>query len=645
MENTNKTLWIISIISAIAYTIALGLDIWFAPQNGALAQAIVSVYLISYIVLGFSILKATFLGFASRDFFNENSLMGIASIGAWLLGDGAEAVAIVLFYQIGEHLQESMVMRTKDSIKSLQKLKIESIRVLRDEQRIEIPPESVQVGDIVIVLAGERIGIDGIITKGAANLDLSALNGESIPMAVHEGQEVLAGAISLDGALQIRATKPYIDSALSKIIALIETGSAKKAQSEEFITRFARFYTPIVVGLAALIAFVPALLALASGEDARNALQIWGERGLIFLVISCPCALVISIPLSFFVSLGVASSRGILIKGSRFLEALHNVQTLVFDKTGTLSKGELRVSKIQTFGNYDTAQLLTLAQSLESHSTHAIAKAIVREENAQPLLTLADVQEIAGGGMSAQYEGRTILAGNARFLRERDVQIGGGESTFCNVYIADNGELVGILSLSDSLKDEAQETVQDLRKQHKKIVILSGDSSLVVQDIANALDVKDFYGDLLPKDKVDRLQDLLEPTRQKRKNLVAFVGDGINDAPSLALSDVGIAMGKSGSDIALENADIVILDDNLQKITFAFAIAHKTRQILWQNITFALGAKIAIMLLGAFGIANIWLALFGDVGVALLTLLNAKSALLGLQTQNEFGCRSTQARL
>ena len=633
MESNDKIMRAAFIVSAVVYGIALGLDIWLAPTEGALAGAILGIYIISYIVLGFPILKETLKGFIARDLFNENSLMGIASIGAWLLGDGAEAVAIVLFYQVGESLQDSMVARTKDSIKSLQKLKIESIRVLRDDKRIEIPPESVRVGDIVVVLAGERIGVDGIITQGAANLDLSALNGESIPVAAQEGQEVLAGTINLDGVLHIRATNSYADSALSKIIALIEEGSAKKAQSEEFITRFARFYTPAVVGLAALIAFVPPLLALASGADAQNALHVWGERGLIFLVISCPCALVISIPLSFFVSLGAASSRGILIKGSRFLEALHNVQTLVFDKTGTLSKGQLSVSKIQSFGNYDKTRLLTLAQSLESHSTHAIAKAILREENAQELLALVDVQEIAGGGIGAQYEGRAVLAGNARFLREKGIAVVEETGAFCNVYLADNGELVGILSLSDTLKDETKETLRELREQHKEIVILSGDSGLVVQEMANALGVKYFYGDLLPKGKVERLQALLAPQQeQKRKNLVAFVGDGINDAPSLALSDVGIAMGKSGSDIALANADIVILDDNLQKITLAFAIARKTRQILWQNIGFALGAKIAIMLLGAFGIANIWLALFGDVGVALLTLLNAKRALWGYRS-------------
>ncbi|MBD5166387.1 MAG: cadmium-translocating P-type ATPase [Helicobacter sp.] len=633
MESNDKIMRAAFIVSAVVYGIALGLDIWLAPTEGALAGAILGIYIMSYIVLGFPILKETLKGFIARDLFNENSLMGIASIGAWLLGDGAEAVAIVLFYQVGESLQDSMVARTKDSIKSLQKLKIESIRVLRDDKRIEIPPESVRVGDIVVVLAGERIGVDGIITQGAANLDLSALNGESIPVAAQEGQEVLAGTINLDGVLHIRATNSYADSALSKIIALIEEGSAKKAQSEEFITRFARFYTPAVVGLAALIAFVPPLLALASGADAQNALHVWGERGLIFLVISCPCALVISIPLSFFVSLGAASSRGILIKGSRFLEALHNVQTLVFDKTGTLSKGELSVSKIQSFGNYDKARLLTLAQSLESHSTHAIAKAILREENAQELLALVDVQEIAGGGIGAQYEGRAVLAGNARFLREKGIAVVEETGAFCNVYLADNGELVGILSLSDTLKDETKETLRELREQHKEIVILSGDSGLVVQEMANALGVKRFYGDLLPKGKVERLQALLAPQQeQKRRNLVAFVGDGINDAPSLALSDVGIAMGKSGSDIALANADIVILDDNLQKITLAFAIARKTRQILWQNIGFALGAKIAIMLLGAFGIANIWLALFGDVGVALLTLLNAKRALWGYRS-------------
>ena len=633
MESNDKIMRAAFIVSAVVYGIALGLDIWLAPTEGALAGAILGIYIISYIVLGFPILKETLKGFIARDLFNENSLMGIASIGAWLLGDGAEAVAIVLFYQVGESLQDSMVARTKDSIKSLQKLKIESIRVLRDDKRIEIPPESVRVGDIVVVLAGERIGVDGIITQGAANLDLSALNGESIPVAAQEGQEVLAGTINLDGVLHIRATNSYADSALSKIIALIEEGSAKKAQSEEFITRFARFYTPAVVGLAALIAFVPPLLALASGADAQNALHVWGERGLIFLVISCPCALVISIPLSFFVSLGAASSRGILIKGSRFLEALHNVQTLVFDKTGTLSKGQLSVSKIQSFGNYDKARLLTLAQSLESHSTHAIAKAILREENAQELLALVDVQEIAGGGIGAQYDGRAVLAGNARFLREKGIAVVEETGAFCNVYLADNGELVGILSLSDTLKDETKETLRELREQHKEIVILSGDSGLVVQEMANALGVKYFYGDLLPKGKVERLQALLAPQQeQKRKNLVAFVGDGINDAPSLALSDVGIAMGKSGSDIALANADIVILDDNLQKITLAFAIARKTRQILWQNIGFALGAKIVIMLLGAFGIANIWLALFGDVGVALLTLLNAKRALWGYRS-------------
>lgn len=615
----------LSIISALAYFLALLLDIWFAPKEGALAQTILAIYIVSYAVLGFQILKQTLLGFIACDFFNENSLMGIASLGAWLLGDGAEAVAIVLFYQVGESLQERMVMRTKDSIKSLQKLKIETIRVVRGETQIELPAQEVQVGDIVVVRAGERIGVDGIIVSGTANLDLSALNGESIPTPATTGQEVLSGSLNLDGVLQIRATCSAADSALSKIIALIESGNAKKAQTEEFITRFARLYTPIVVGVAALVVVVPTLFAFINGEEWQNALQVWGERGLIFLVISCPCALVISIPLSFFVSLGVASSHGILIKGSRFLESLCFVQTLVFDKTGTLSKGELCVNDVMPFGDYPKTQLLTLAQSLESHSTHSIAQAIVREPNTEPLFALENVQEIAGGGIRATIQGRIVLAGNARFLRENGIELSEQEGALCFVYIADNGKLAGVLSLADSPKDESKDIIQTLQAQQKKIVILSGDRGLVVKEFANELGVTQFYGDLLPQNKVEKLQNLLE--QKKQPNLVAFVGDGINDAPSLALSDIGIAMGKSGSDIALENADIVILDDNLRKIVLAFAIAHKTRRILWQNIALSLGTKVVIMALGVVGVANIWLALFGDVGVALLAILNAKTAL------------------
>lgn len=613
--------FVVASVAACAYVITLALDVFFDVRDDWSFRVIVAVYAISYIILGYGILKEAFWGIYQRDFFNENSLMGIASLGAWFIGDGAEAVAIVLFYRVGEYLQDFIVGRSKRLIRGLQDMKIQTIRIKRGDCYQEVMPHDVQVGDVVVVFAGERIGVDGIVLFGESQLDLSALNGESIPAVVTQGEEVLSGALNLDSVLHIQATHSYADSTLSKIIDLIESGNAQKSHSEEFITRFARAYTPIVVGIALFISVVPPLVLSLYGGDIVELLRTWGERGLIFLVVSCPCALVISIPLSFFVSLAKASRQGILIKGSLFLERLYHIKTFVFDKTGTLTKGSLSICGIKSFEGYSADDVLSLAGSLESHSNHPIAKAIA-DANSCPLLAVQSIQEYPGGGLCGILDNQKMWIGNARFLRENGIDVIEEDSLLCNVYLAVDGRVVGILHLADSIKDESSEVVCMLKTQKKDIVMLSGDRNAVVQNVAQKIGIEHFYGDLLPASKVAQLQDMQSGDRK-----VAFVGDGINDAPSLAISDIGIAMGKRGSDIALENADIVIMDDDMRKIPLAVEIAKKTQSILWENIIFALGTKGLIMICGAAGIANIWMALFGDVGVALLALLNATRAL------------------
>lgn len=585
----------------------------------------VLLFVVSYFALGYRILKKAFLGALRREYFNENSLMVIASLGAFYIGEGAEAVAILLFYRVGEFLENLVVEKSKKQIRSLGDLKVENARILQGDTQVQISPQSVKKDDILIVFAGERILADGVVVKGDGSIDNSALNGESIPQSVCVGDKVLSGGINLSGVLQIQATQNYADSTFSKVLKLIEEGNAQKSKSEEFITKFARYYTPIVTLLAFLVALLPPLYFWVLGGDFMQELQTWLYRGIIFLVVSCPCALVISIPLTLFAALGRASKEGVLIKGSSYLEALNSVGSIVFDKTGTLTKGALMLKEIHTKKHYTKDYALNLAKALESHSNHPIAKAILNAKcNLDQAILLDSIKEYAGGGILAKYENKNLALGNARFIAEiTEQQIMESKNAKCEIFLGLEKEVIASFDFEDLIKTEAKEVVEDLKGF--ELFILSGDRNLVTQAVAQEVGIANYFAPLLPADKVKHLKEILTSSKNTNKKVI-FVGDGINDAPSLALSDIGIAMG-NGSDVALEGADIVIMHNDLKKIPFILKLAKKTRLILRQNIIFALGAKVAIMIFGVFGIANLWIALFGDVGVALLALLNAMRAI------------------
>lgn len=610
----------IFILAMLCYGVALcaELEIFSLPHFAWL-------FVLSYFALGYGILKRAFLGLLRREYFNENSLMVLASLGAFYIGEGAEAVAILLFYRVGEFLEGFIVEKSKKQIRSLADLKVENARILQAGKQVQIPPESVKKDDVLMVFAGERILADGVVVKGEGSVDNSALSGESIPQSVGVGDKVLSGGINLDGILEIQATQSYVDSTFSKVLRLIEEGSAQKSKSEEFITKFARYYTPIVTLLAFLVACIPPLYFWALGGSFVQELQTWLYRGIIFLVVSCPCALVISIPLTFFASLGKASKEGVLMKGSSYLEALNSVGAIVFDKTGTLTKGILTLKEVRTQGDYTKDFALKLAKGLESHSNHPIARAILQVgiQDDTPI-ALDSIKESAGGGIFAHYEGKVLALGNAHFINSLFKQpIIESQNEKCEIFLSLGGEMVASFVFEDAIKEEAKEAVGDL--QGFKKFILSGDRVEVTQAVAQEVGIANYFAPLLPADKVAHLKEILSNNKALGKKVI-FVGDGINDAPSLALSDIGIAMG-NGSDVALEGADIVIMHNDLKKIPFLLRLARKTRLILWQNIIFALGVKVAIMVFGLFGIANLWIALFGDVGVALLALLNAMRAI------------------
>lgn len=582
------------------------------------------LFVASYFVLGYGILKKAFFGLLRREYFNENSLMAIASFGAFYIGEGAEAVAILLFYRVGEFLEDLIVEKSKKQIRSLADLKVESARVLQDGKQVQIVPESIKKDDVLIVFAGERILADGVVKKGDGSVDNSALNGESIPQSVSVGDKVLSGGINLSGVLEIQAVQNYADSTFSKVLKLIEEGNAQKSKSEEFITKFARYYTPIVTLLAFLVALLPSLYFWALGGSFTQELQTWLYRGIIFLVVSCPCALVISIPLTLFAALGRASKEGVLIKGSSYLEALNNAGAIVFDKTGTLTKGALTLKEVQIIGDCTQDYALNLAIALELHSNHPIAKAILNAKSSEKTIFLDSIKESAGGGILANYQGQSLALGNARFITEMTgMQIVETKNAKCEIFLSLGEKVLASFVFEDVLKDEAKEAVAELEGLKK--FILSGDRAEVTQAVAQEVGIANYFAPLLPADKVAHLKEILASNKEFGKKVI-FVGDGINDAPSLALSDIGIAMG-NGSDVALDGADIVIMHNDLKKIPFVLKLARKTRLILWQNIIFALGVKVAIMVLGVFGIANLWIALFGDVGVALLALFNAMRAI------------------
>ena len=577
------------------------------------------VYLVCYAVIGWDIVWKAITNILHGQVFDENFLMTIATVGALILGEHSEGVAVMLFYQVGEWFQSYAVSKSRRSITSLMDIRPDYANIEKDGKLIQVDPEDVQIGDTIIVKPGERVPLDGKIIKGSSTLDTSALTGESMPREVEAGMEVISGCINQTGILTIQTTKEFGESTVAKILDLVENASDKKGRMENFITRFARYYTPVVVFAALALAVLPPLVT-------GQAFSIWIYRALTFLVISCPCALVISIPLSFFGGIGGASKIGVLVKGSNYLEALAYTETVVFDKTGTLTKGSFAVTEIQANGMTDE-ELLELAAYAEDYSNHPISLSIQKAygkkiDNSR----ITDVQEIAGHGVQAVIDGMTVLAGNAKLMEREHIPYTASNAIGTVVYVAFDGRYAGCIVIADEIKADAPAAIKTLKAAGiRQTVMLTGDADAVGQDVARRLGLDRAYTELLPADKVDRVEELLA---QKSDNgMLAFVGDGINDAPVLARADVGIAMGALGSDAAIEAADVVLMTDEPSKIAAIMQIARKTIRISNENIVFALGVKFLVLILGAVGRANMWAAVFADVGVSVIAILNAIRAM------------------
>ncbi|NBI82748.1 cadmium-translocating P-type ATPase [Clostridiaceae bacterium] len=577
------------------------------------------VYLICYAVIGWDIVWKAITNILHGQVFDENFLMTIATVGALILGEHSEGVAVMLFYQVGEWFQSYAVSKSRRSITSLMDIRPDYANIEKDGKLIQVDPEDVKIGDTIIVKPGERVPLDGKIIKGSSTLDTSALTGESMPREVEAGMEVISGCINQTGILTIQTTKEFGESTVAKILDLVENASDKKGRMENFITRFARYYTPVVVFAALALAVLPPLVT-------GQAFSIWIYRALTFLVISCPCALVISIPLSFFGGIGGASKIGVLVKGSNYLEALAYTETVVFDKTGTLTKGSFAVTEIQANGMTDE-ELLELAAYAEDYSNHPISLSIQKAygkkiDNSR----ITDVQEIAGHGVQAVIDGMTVLAGNAKLMEREHIPYTASNAIGTVVYVAFDGRYAGCIVIADEIKADAPAAIKTLKAAGiRQTVMLTGDADAVGQDVAHRLGLDRAYTELLPADKVDRVEELL--AQKSDKGMLAFVGDGINDAPVLARADVGIAMGALGSDAAIEAADVVLMTDEPSKIAAIMQIARKTIRISNENIVFALGVKFLVLILGAVGRANMWAAVFADVGVSVIAILNAIRAM------------------
>jgi Cd2+/Zn2+-exporting ATPase len=575
-------------------------------------------YLAAYLPVGLPVWRSALRTIQKGDVFSEFFLMGIATVGAFAIGQYAEGVAVMLFYAVGELFQTAAVNRAKGSIKALLDVRPDKATVLRDGVFLKEKPENVQVGDVIRVRPGERVPLDGILLTSKSSFDTAALTGESKPQTLRQGEPVLAGMVNLESVIEIETTKPFGESSMSRILHLVQNAAARKAPTELFIRKFARIYTPIVVLLAALLVIIPAFVV------ADYSFSEWLYRALIFLVIACPCALVISIPLGYFGGIGAASRHGILFKGSNHLDAMTKVKTVVFDKTGTLTRGVFQVQKIENEG-FEKEKLLELAATLEQHSTHPVAAAICQHAKSAGVTQShpGSVREIAGLGLVGKVEGREVLVGNTSLLRKFDVtyppELDAETDTIAAVAV--EGKFAGHIVISDEIKTDAAEAVKELREAGvQEIALLSGDKSAVVQEVAAALGLENGWGDLLPEGKLEKLEVLKS---QNSGHAIAFVGDGINDAPVLAAAHLGIAMGGLGSDAAIETADVVIQTDEPSKVATAIRISRATRRVVWQNIGLAFGVKALVMALGAVGIATMWEAVFADVGVALLAILNA----------------------
>lgn len=577
-------------------------------------------FMIPYIIVGYDILRKAFKGIMNKQVFDENFLMATATVGAICLGEYSEAVAVMLFYQIGELFQSYAVGKSRKNITELMDIRPDYANVEIDGSIEQVDPDEVEVGTIITVLPGEKIPMDGVIVEGTSRLDTSALTGESVPRKAKENDEVISGCINLEGVLKIRTTREFGESTVSKILDLVENASSKKSRSEQFITRFAHYYTPVVCYSALALALLPPVVLLISGND--PSWSTWIYRALTFLVISCPCALVISIPLSFFGGIGGASNQGILIKGSNYLEMLSQVDTFVFDKTGTITKGVFAVNEIEYCE--DRKKLLEYAAHCECYSNHPIARSI-KEAYGKDIdeSRISDVQEISGHGITAKVDEVTVACGNDKLMKMLKVDYKHTESYGTVVYVAIDNKFAGSIIVSDVLKDNAEKAFKDFPNLGiKKTIMLSGDRNEVAQAIGKKLSISEVYGELLPQEKVDKLEEILS-----RSNKTAYVGDGINDAPALSRADVGISMGALGSDAAIEAADVVLMDDDINKLPKAIRIARKCIRIVYENIYFAIGVKVICLILGALGLGNMWLAIFADVGVMVIAVMNAMRAL------------------
>ncbi|WP_207719901.1 heavy metal translocating P-type ATPase [Clostridium algidicarnis] len=580
----------------------------------------IALFIISYIIVGGDVVKRAVKNIFKGQVFDENFLMSIATIGAFFIGEYPEGVAVMLFYQVGELFQSYAVGKSRKSIASLMDIRPDYANVKKGDELVKVDPDEVQIGDIIVIKAGEKIPLDGKVIEGSSMIDTSALTGESVPREVEVGSDILSGCININGVITAEVTKEFGESTVSKILDLVENASSKKSNSEQFITKFARYYTPVVVIIAVFLAIIPPLVI--DGATFSD----WIYRALAFLVVSCPCALVISIPLSFFGGIGGASKKGILVKGSNYLEALAETEIVVFDKTGTLTKGVFNVQEIHPEG-VSKEELLELTAYVESYSNHPISLSLKRAygkeiDNGR----ISDVEEISGHGVIATVDGKKVMAGNIKLMKMMDIPYFKGELIGTAVHVAVNNKYIGYILIADEVKEDSAQAIKELKAANiKQTVMLTGDNKSVGSKVAKELGLDKVYAELLPADKVEKLEELF--SQKSTKGKLAFVGDGINDAPVLARADIGIAMGGLGSDAAIEAADIVIMTDEPSKIATAMKISKKTLKIAHQNIVFAIGIKIIVLILSAFGITTMWAAIFADVGVTIIAVLNAFRAL------------------
>lgn len=608
MSKKQKKLLIRITVSAVLFLAVFVLE-HIAHINSFILSAL---YLLPYFVAGYDVLLGSLKNIVKGKIFDEKFLMTVATVGALIVGEYPESVFVMLFYQVGELFQSIAVGKSRRSISALMELCPDEANVIRNGVTETVSPEEVNIGETIKVCPGEKIPLDGVITEGESALDMSALTGESAPVDVFCGKAVNAGSINLTGILHIEVQKEYSESTASKILELVENSSLNKAKSEKFFTRFAKYYTPAVVIGAVLLAVIPSLITGNVSE--------WVYRALIFLVVSCPCALVISVPLTFFSGIGSASSKGVLVKGANHLERLASATTFVFDKTGTLTTGKLSVSEVSPEEEFSEKELVSLAASAEYYSSHPIAKSIV--SLCPHIKPFQSIQEFPGLGVSASDGDATVLVGNRRFMDKHNITVNSDPAGATCIYVAKDGKYAGYISFSDTLKENTAETVKELKKNGiKRIIMLTGDSEYAASQTADKLGICEYKAGLMPQDKAEYVKKLCE--ERDKNEAVVFVGDGINDAPVLALSDVGIAMGGIGSDAAIEAADIVIMDDKTEKCIVGIKTAKKTKTIVRQNVVFALGAKFAVLLLASLGLANMWLGVLADVGVSVIAILNA----------------------